>query len=273
VRDDLTLYGEPWTGGGPIHFGKGDQKNTCFGLFNDNLRNAVRGDLDGPGPGFATGPGGDISGVRRGIMGAITDFTAEPDEAINYVSAHDNMTLWDKITLANPSASDAEKRSMQKLALGVVLTSQGVPFLHCGVDFCRTKGGNHNSYNAGDAVNAIDWARKAEYIDVFEYVRGLAAIRAAHPAFRMSEAAQIRERLDFLSTGASLAFTLDGAGVGDSWGTILVVYNAEPREQTARLPGGAWSLVANHEAAGTRTLATLRGSCTLPAYSLVILHK
>ncbi|MFM7807132.1 MAG: type I pullulanase, partial [Planctomycetota bacterium] len=171
LRPDITLYGEPWTGGGPTRFGKGAQKGLRIAVFNDHLRNAIRGDLDGTATGFATGPGGDREAVKRGVQGAIDDFAQEPGESVNYASAHDNLTLADKVTKAQPGAGDGVRRAMQKLALGMVLTSQGMPFLHGASDFACTKGGNHNSYDAGDQVNRFDWDRKAAYADVHDYAR------------------------------------------------------------------------------------------------------
>ncbi len=273
IRPDLTIYGEPWTGGGPVHFPKGAQKHTCFAVFNDHLRNAIRGDLDGTATGFATGPGLDLGAMRRGIAGAIDDFAADPTESVNYASAHDNLTLWDKILKTNPRAQDPTKQAMQKLAIGAVLTSQGIPFLHAGSDFARTKGGNHNSYNAGDEVNKIDWVRKDQYLSMFNYVQGLAALRAAHPAFRMSTAEQVRDNLAFIDVGTSLAFTLDGAAVGDEWDTILVAYNAEPHPQILRFPDGRWSMVVNHRTAGTKTIRKLSGLYRMPPYSMTVFHK
>ena len=273
IRSDITLYGEPWTGGGPIHFPKGAQKGLRMGVFNDNLRNAVRGDLDGTGTGFATGPGGDREALKRGVQGAIDDFTTEPTESVNYVSAHDNLTLWDKLLKAQPNANDATRRAMQKLALGIVLTSQGIPFIHGGCDFARTKGGNENSYNAGDAVNRFDWSRKAQYRDVHDYVRGLVAIRRAHPAFRMADDAQVRRAIAFIAGDGPFTFTIDGSVTGDAWGTILVAYNGEPSAATIGLPGGTWNLVADATRAGVQTLERVQNTQTLPPYSMVILWK
>ena len=275
LRSDLTLYGEPWTGGGPIHFGKGAQKGTCMAVFNDHIRNAIRGDLDGTATGFATGPGGDRSAILRGAMGAIDDFTQEPAETVNYASAHDNLTLWDKLLKAQPAADDATRRAMQKLALGIVLTSQGIAFLHGGCDFARTKGGNHNSYDAGDQVNRFDWRRKAQYDDVHDYVAGLVDLRRAHPAFRMADDAQVRRAVRALDqpAGGPVAFTIDGRVAGDAWGTILVAFNGEPDAITLDLPAGGWEVVVNAATAGTRTLERASGRLTLPPYSMVVAHK
>ncbi len=269
LRPDLTIYGEPWTGGGPTYFGKGDQRGTTVAVFNDHLRNAIRGDLDGTATGFATGPGGDLDAIKRGVMGAIDDFTDSPIETVNYASAHDNRTLWDKIEHTHPGLDEQTKRAMHKLSLGIVLTSQGIAFLHGGSEFARTKGGHHNSYNAGDEVNRYDWPRKAEYRSVFDYVQGLIALRRAHPAFRMNHAAQVRSGLKFLDAPPGVvAYALNGAEAGDDWRTIVVMYNGEPEPRTAALPGGAWTVVVDAQRAGVAPLGEARGEVVLPAYSM-----
>lgn len=267
IRPDLTLYGEPWTGGGVTHFPKGAQRGLRMAVFNDHLRGAIRGDLDGTATGFATGPGGDPAALLRGVAGAIDDFAQEPLESVAYVSAHDNLTLWDKIALANPDADDAQRRAMQKLAIGVVLTSQGIAFLHGGCDFARTKDGNHNSYNAGDAVNRFDWQRKAEYRDVFEYARGLVALRRANAAFRLADDGDVRERLKVLATSPVVAFTLEGEG---DWRRTVVAYNGEPGPRAVDLPPGRWAVVVDAERAGTAELRRATGRVLLPPYSMFV---
>ncbi len=271
-RADVTLYGEPWTAGGTTRFGKGAQKGMPIAVFNDHLRNAIRGDLDGDAIGFATGPGGDSAAVRSGVAGAIDDFTLEPRESVNYASAHDNLSLWDKIVKTQPGASDAERRSMQRLALGIVLTSQGIALLHGGCDFCRTKQGRHNTFDLGDDINQFDWSRKAEYADVFEFVAGLVHVRRAHPAFRLAGAVAVRKALAFVGEGRDVAFTLDGRVVGDPWNRIFVAYNDEPAPRTQTLPPGEWTVVVDATRAGTAPIAVARGSITLPPYSMILAH-
>ena len=272
IRPDATLYGEPWTGGGPTHFGKGAQKGLPIAVFNDHLRNAIRGDLDGTAVGFATGEGGDTGAIKRGVAGAIDDFTTEPTETVNYASAHDNLVLWDKITKTAPNASDENRRAMQKLALGIVLTSQGIPFIHGGCDFARTKQGNHNSYNAGDEINDFGWTRKSAYADIFDFTRGLIELRRAHPAFRLTDDAQIRQALTFANTERPVAFTLDGRVANDSWKQIFVAYNDEPRPLEVTLPAGEWIVVVDATRAGVAALTAVRGRTTLPPYSMLVAH-
>ncbi|MBB6428402.1 type I pullulanase [Algisphaera agarilytica] len=275
LRPDLTIYGEPWTGGGPIYFGKGAQRGMGVAVFNDHLRNAVRGDLDGTATGFATGPNGDTHAIRNGVAGAIDDFSDSPTESINYVSAHDNRTLWDKIEYTHPNASEEEKRAMHKLSLGIVLTSQGIPFLHGGVDMARTKGGHHNSYNQGDEVNAFGWDRKEQYRDVHEYVAGLIELRREHPALRLTTRAQVRNNLKFLKNTPEgvVAYTLNGQNVGDDWDKILIIYNGQPTAESVKLPPAAWRVVVDAHTAGTETLAEARGNQELPPYSMMVLHQ
>lgn len=276
IRPDITLYGEPWTGGGTTHFPKGAQRGTPIAVFNDHLRNAIRGDLDGTAQGFATGPGGDREAIKRGVMGGIDDFADEPGETISYVSAHDNLALWDKIEKANPSAGEAERLAMHRLSLGVVLTSQGAAFLHGGSDFARTKQGDHNSYQSGDEINAFDWRRKWDYKDLHNFVRGLVAIRNQHPVFRMRTAADIRENLAFLpESGTSpLAFTINGGAVGDSWRTVLVAYNPNAFVSRLVLPDdGAWNIAADNDRAAPMAMGTAQGFHEMQPYSMTILFR
>ena len=98
------------------------------------------------------------------------------DQCINYVSCHDNYTLWDKLKFSSPKATDEEMRKMVKLAGALILTSQGVPFLHSGIEFCRTKNGNGNSYKSPDSINQIDWRRKKEFTDVFRILQKIDSV-------------------------------------------------------------------------------------------------
>lgn len=273
IRSDLTVYGEPWTGGGPIYFNKGTQRGSRIGVFNDNIRNAIRGDLDGDALGFAVGEGGDAEGLKRGLLGSIDEFADHPAESITYVSAHDNRTLWDKIEYTLPEATDADKRAMQKLGLGAVLTSQGVAFLHGGSDFARTKLGNHNSYNSGDDINLFDWVRKAEYIDVFNYTSGLIQIRKQHPAFRMATRDKVRSAVKFLPARDLVVKHIDGSVAGDDWDRILCIYNGNGREAAFTLPDGEWNVVVDAETAGIETLRVVGGRVSVPGWSLMVLHR
>ncbi|MFA6582689.1 MAG: alpha-amylase family glycosyl hydrolase, partial [Elusimicrobiaceae bacterium] len=141
TNPDIFIYGEPWTAGEtPIEkITKGSQRGKNFSVFNDDFRNAVKGSV------FDLKPGYVQAGLYRkevvsGIRGSIDAFAASPLESINYVSCHDNHTLFDRIDRTEDmKATPEEKTKMTMLANGIILTSQGIPFLHAGEEFLRTK--------------------------------------------------------------------------------------------------------------------------------------
>ena len=264
VEPSLLLYGEPWAGGpsGLCHtrmFTAGKQRSTGIGVFNDSFRNAIKGDNDGSRPGFATGAAGCEREIAKGVVASIhysdglSGFAQEPGECVNYVSCHDNLTLWDKIGRSNAFDSEHDRISMDLLAQAIVLTSQGIPFLEGGAELLRTKRGNHNSYRAGDKVNQFEWRRKHEFREVFDYYRGLIELRRAHPAFRMTDAEQVRSALKFIPGPPKVVmFELDGNECGDEWGLIVVIYNANRHDVEIALPTqGEWSIVVAGRQAGT----------------------
>ena len=267
IEPSLLLYGEPWTGGpsGLCHtrmFTAGRQRSTGIGMFNDAFRNAIKGDNDGGRPGYATGAAGCEREIAKGVVASIrysdglSGFAQEPGECVNYVSCHDNLTLWDKIARSNAFDSKGDRISMDLLAQAIVLTSQGIPFLEGGAELLRTKRGHHNSYRAGDEVNQFEWWRKHEFREVFDYYRGLIELRRAHPAFRMTTAAQVRSALKFIpGPPGTVLFELDGNVCGDQWDFIVVIYNANRHEVEIALPThGEWSIVVARRQAGTRPL-------------------
>lgn len=78
-----------------------------------------------------------------------------------------------------------------------MLTGQGVPFLHAGVEMIRSKDGDHNSYNKPDEINQIDWDLKYENYDVVNYYKGLIELRKSNAAFRMTELTDVNQNLRF----------------------------------------------------------------------------
>ncbi len=275
----IVLYGEPWTGGtSGLSSGqlltKGQQKGLGLAVFNDNIRNGLDGNVfDKTAKGFATGDTQSTQAIKNGVMGSITDFTSEPSETINYVTSHDNMTLWDKIAASNPNDTEQDKIKMDELAQAVVFTSQGVPFMQGGEEMLRTKGGNDNSYNAGDQVNQFDWSRKAKYKQVFDYYANLIHLRNEHPAFRMTTADQIQKHLSFLDSPANtVAFELKDHANNDKWKNIIVIYNPNNTAQTLVLPAGKWKVKQLGTEKGQSSLY-VEGSAQVAPISTMVLYQ
>ncbi|MDU4697221.1 MAG: type I pullulanase [Paenibacillus sp.] len=223
-----------------------------IGMFNDGMRDAVKGDIfifDRKG--FISAGEGFEDGVKRGVAGGIDydgaelkQFAVEPIQSVNFVECHDNHTLWDKIELSTPDASDDERRAMHRLASAIVLTSQGIPFLHAGQEFMRTKGGVENSYKSPIETNWLDWERCAAHQDDVSYLRSLIALRQAHPAFRLRTADEIRAHLRFEAAPPhAVAYTLRDHAGGDPDRHLYVLYNATPGALSLELPAlGPWEV-------------------------------
>lgn len=217
-KPDLLLYGEPWLGGPSVlpdslRTLRSTQRAGGFALFNDRFRDAIRGDNDGDGLGYVQGNVACKAAVMDGICGS-PDFTDAPSETINYFSAHDNLILQDK--LARTAAPELVE-PLTKLAFGILLTAQGIPFVAAGTEFGRSKQGNANSYNAPLSVNAIDWGLRARHAGVLRYVQDLVSLRATYPQLRLRSGEAIRERLRFADSPPSVIdFSVQGDSSCDS---------------------------------------------------------
>jgi pullulanase len=279
IHPSILLYGEPWTAGA-TGLRKPSDKHAVAGsgiaAFNDHYRNAIKGDPDGPLPGFMQA-GDRVDAVKLGIRGGIHDWATHPADSINYIECHDNLTAWDKLLVSAPDATDDERRRMQRLAALLIVTSQGIPFLHCGQEFCRTKQGHHNSYNMPDAINQVDWSAKRANRDVFEYVRGLIALRKAHPVFRLQTREEVERRvhlMDDVPSPKCIAYALDGRDVfGESFSTVLILINGDFGEHTFPTGPGRWLLTADADRVRDQAIREVRTEITVPPHSGVILHK
>ncbi|MEC2306815.1 type I pullulanase [Bacillus atrophaeus] len=250
VKPGILLFGEGWNLDTPISDDKKATLANAFqlpgiGFFNDSFRDAVKGStFQREAAGFTLGNGDQIDAVIHGITGSAgwkeTDpIVQEPSQSVNYVESHDNHTFWDKMQYALPHETDSVKRSRQKLATAVVLLAQGIPFIHSGQEFFRTKQGDENSYQSGDSVNRLDWTRRSEFREDVEYVRRLIEIRKAHPAFRLKRAAEVVRHLDFLEArGHLIAYRLFDLETMDEWKEIIIVHHSSPDKAEMMLPAG-----------------------------------
>ncbi|WP_235440457.1 type I pullulanase [Paenibacillus sp. DMB20] len=317
VDPGILVYGEPWTGGeSPLRDKtvKGSQRGKRFAVFNDHFRQAIKGDNDGGGRGFATGEAWCEGAIAEGMMGSIHDFAYEASETVNYVTVHDNLNLWDKVlasqnkweesglihmndgrpadgsslqeklAASNPyasvsvmdvMASDPVRRCL--LANGIVLLSQGIPLIHAGDELLRTKFGDHNSYRSGDGINAMRWSCKERFLPVYDYYRGLIALRRKHPAFRMSCREQIEKHMEIIRCSDQIvAYRLKDHAGGDAWKQIVVIVNGNPKALDVELPATpySWNIVADERRAGVETLSQVdESSVSVPGLSIMVLYE
>ncbi len=272
INPDIFIYGEPWAAGStPITVTvKGAQKGRDFAVFNDIFRDAIKGSVWDAKGGFVQGTtGADI--VSRGMIGSIDDFASSPLESINYCEAHDNRTLYDTLvftTKEDKTVSEEKIENMHKLATLLVLTAQGIPFLHAGQEMMRTKYGEENSYNKPDNVNMINWDRKIEKSGIFEFTKNLIAMRKAHPIFRQKNAAEIRHSVKFLKKDMKLGvpekclamMIKREAGASDKWASALILVNPNRESVKFNIPKGKWhKFIFNNEVSDGGALEPGRG--------------
>lgn len=283
VDPTLLVYGEPWAAVGPEDTGLGkvlykdNVAGTGIGCFNDNFRNALKGSPDGDEPGYVQNAS-HRDGVKKGIQGAIHDWAAQPGEAIQYADCHDNLCLWDKLELSTGIEDEAVLARMQRLAIGILAVSQGCMFLHGGSEFGRTKGGNHNSYNAPDSVNAFNWNLKKQHHDIFVYTQGMIAIRRGHPIFRLASREEIDRRLkfrdDLCPDSTCIAFTLDGSALeGESWQTVAVLINPTEHDLEFKLPEGNWLIYVQGASASIDPILPVCDSIPVAARTLAVIAR
>lgn len=263
IEPSLIFYGEGWTAGAsPLPDSlRALKANTArlkhFAAFSDDLRDGLKGSVfDEHATGFVNGGANTENSIRFGVAAAThhpgvdyakvnyskAPWSREPWQCINYVSCHDNHTLADKLRISGQGKfKPAELEQMDKLANGIVLTSQGVSFLHAGEEMMRTKKGVENSFNRPDSINAIDWTWKSTYADVFRHYQQLIRIRKSHPSFRLPSAESIRGNLRFLDTEPGVvAYQISGTEVGDSWKRVVVIANGNASASRVTLPAGNW---------------------------------
>ncbi len=300
IRPDIYLYGEGWNGGPSSlaeekrAFKASAKKMPGIGMFNDDIRDTIKGSVFYDDHlGFVNGGIHLENALRYGITGAVAhpqvDYDAygskpwakEPGQSINYVSCHDNYTLWDKLSVSCPEASEEKKKAMNRLCAAIVFTSQGVPFIQAGEEFLRSKplpekkGFAENSYNMPDAVNSIKWDNIHEYPDMIAYYKGLMELRKAHPIFRMQSEAEMTQNLCFLSDTPEnvVAYLLKGKGADDTPENILVIFNGNDEEILYNLPEGKWKILVDDKTAGADGKKIISEKTDVEPLSALVLEK
>jgi pullulanase len=293
IRPDILLYGEGWTGGASVYpeakraVKANVSKLNGVGAFSDDIRDGIRGHVFSHNePGFVNGKPDMENNLRFSIAGASMHpqvdyasytYTASgpwaknPADVVNYISCHDNLTLWDKQTLTCPDAAEEELLSMNRLGAAILFTSQGIPFFLSGEEFGRTKpieGSRtlcENSYNQPKYTNNIRYDRAFHNRALVAYYRGLIDFRKSHHLLRLAASEEVRQHLRFLDGLPKnvVAYTLT-----DETETIFIVYNANPKPISVKVPSaGAFAVYITGTQAGTEVLDRITGVVTVQARS------
>lgn len=242
-----------------------DGTNNGIAFFNDSARDGLKGSVfDVAGTGFVSGKADQESLIAHNVLGCQYDADAETTcwngnaqdhyadagQVVNYVEIHDNMTLYDKLRASVPTDDEVTTVARAKLADSVVYLSEGIPAIQLGQEFLRTKSGNGDSYNAGDATNAIDWNRATQYADSVDYVKGLIKLRKQIKALRLTDYNDINANTKLLkSSDGVVAYQLKD---GDD--TYVIVFNANSENAVVEgLQSGGYKVLVAEGKIGAET--------------------
>lgn len=284
INPSTIIYGEPWAGGESTNTYTPSTKVNMnkipnVGAFNDSFRDGIRGEAgQGSWNGWMFGynDNGQYDKTVFGIVGgagycnsANTGFTfTSPNQSINYVSCHDNYTLYDQISIkaGNILKSKPERMDALTQSLAIILTAQGVPFIEAGSEIGRTKGKYpanysivndrgqrvHNSYNLGDSYNAIQWNWKIENLEYCKTIQEMIEIRKNHEAFRQTSYSDIQSVMSetinkgmYFNNGNLIAYQIKDSG--DTWKEIVVLHANSTGTSSYTLPKASnpqgWEIV------------------------------
>jgi pullulanase len=299
----LLLYGEPWNGFASdprelerVRLGTVARiDDSHFGVFNPKYREAIKGQNDNggcnPGDCYAFNNNPDLFRIRVGSRGGIRFandpdapidtwdpmFAADPEQSVNYVSAHDNLTLRDKILawakLKGREPDDPYLRRIQQFANGLVLTSQGIPFIHSGAELLRDKDGVRDSYESPDEINKIQWQWKTDNADIFDYYKDVIALRRAHPGFRFNTWEEIDHNVTTNDPRYGVVVTrIDASANNDPWSEIIVIYNSAD-DFTYELPAGTWKVAMEKSDPSAGKDREVSGSVVAQGTAVTVLHR
>ena len=283
---DVIFYGEGWTldtalTKPEVLLATQDNAHLTpnFAYFSDTLRDVLRGYVfDDHAHGYVAGLEGQEEDLCA-CFAAAPGWCPSPTQTVNYASCHDNMALFDRLTMSAPKATAAQRIRMNNLAAAVVMTAQGIPFFQAGEEMLRSKPRpdgtfEHNSYASPDSVNSIKWndLSKPEYAATADYYRGLIAFRHAHPTLRLDTPEKVAQQvfpiggLEPNVTGFHLR-----CSANDPAQAIMVIFNPNPAETVVELPQGKWNLCVHDDRAGTEPLGQVENTVTVAPISAAVL--
>lgn len=287
----ILMYGEPWTandgengiqGYDQPNKGNASKLSDRIAMFNDDMRHGIKGDSDGDSKGYIQGDSHSAYTVVAGSMGASSttfgNWAKCPSQCVTYASAHDNLTLWDKILKSNWQNDYDTKDDMyiaeNKLSAGLVLLSLGMPFFLAGEEFARTKKGDHNSYKSPDFVNTINWQRTMEYKELADYYKGLIKIRKAFSPLRDNTTKAVdTSYVEYDGNVIKITYNNEKE---NEWKTLTAIFNNKEVSVQINInshnnyPNGAY-IIANDKKAGTKKIDECIDNYELSPRSLIVL--
>ena len=287
---EAIIYGEGWqmminAYGNAVSAHQGNISNITptnnaigtIAVFNDTMRVGFKGEADDTSKGYINGNTGNLQKVLFGVKGgnevggSASWWKVSNDMVVNYLSAHDNSTLWDKLAVSNGTQSVTQRLKMNRLGATILFMSKGIVFFQAGEEMLRTKpndkyehGYDHNSYKSSDEINNLKWSTLSADSDEYkmmQYYAGLAAIKNKLSIF--NDYTEFNVYVNDDKVGFTIVLK-DGKG-----GEAIAVFNPKAYNVNYTL-NGTWYTVCNGSQAGITNLGTVSGEITIPGTSGVI---
>lgn len=286
--DPSTLIiGEGWDLKTPIPV---DQKASIrnqkqllrIGQFNDWFRDSIKGStFNLYDRGYAIGNEHYYDSAKQVIAGSVgiekkeKGLFLQPDQSVNYIESHDNHTFWDKLKVCEADEEVEILKKQHRLTTTIVLLSQGIPFLHSGQEFFRSKKGIGNSYRSPNEINQLNWDEREQHHSNVQYIKEIIAIRKSHKAFRLPNAELIRKHMRYLPVAKPIiGYILGNVKEYGLWDKIIVFFNPTKEEVLVDLPELGWKVLANEVSASTTPLHEhMQKNILLKSFSSYILVK
>lgn len=277
----IMLLGEGWqldTALDKAEMATSTQSGKLPGIrfFNDYFRDTLKGNLfDVHDTGYINGRGHFIDRLPHLVTGSSleeygTPFVTDVNQTVNFVECHDNHTLWDRLSLTNHAESTKVRKKMHQLATGITLLSQGVPFIHAGQEWFRTKNGDENSYISGDEINQLDWNQRVKECENIAFIKALICLRKQYDVFRLSTQQEVRRRVHVLKTPVPLF----GWCLLDHHVDLAIYINPTKSPVDVHLPSsGKWEVIVTNVDDQARKWQANKEYTAINPYELVAFKK
>lgn len=272
IRPDVIFHGEGWelptvmTAVKPLATQMNADKTPELAYFDDVIRNLLRGDNFHPTEkGYCNGAKSMKSLLKTCLMGK-RYYTSNCNQLINYVSCHDDYTLYDKFKVAGADLADDILYKQCMLAAGICFISKGTPLILNGEEFARTKvdeEGNivSNSYNSSDFVNAIDWnvLKDAKKQEMIKYYKSLIVFKRNYA----------NVKFEGFNDGIDDESLLINGSLGDK--RIVILINPENKEISYNLSEGTYNTIVCSDS--KLVSKQYEGSVTVPSVGFMVLEE
>ncbi|MCL2560351.1 MAG: type I pullulanase [Turicibacter sp.] len=286
VDPNILLYGEGWNIPVELPEHKRATLHNAHHMprishFNDTFRDVIKGStFDHLERGLVLGNTGLIDKGKHLLAGSSGRVVGEgfkffkPVQSVNYVECHDNHTFWDRAKISNADESDDILRRRQLLATAMVVFAQGIPFIHGGQEFFRTKFGVENSYRDSDEINAIDWAEVHRHKSEIDLFKGYLEIRKAHGAFRFQTSALVKKHVQLSDyENSAIEYVLKDVAAYGPYEEVRVFFNLKDYPLIIEESFEGFSVIADAERSGIAPLRELGDELTLEPLSTTIIVK